>query len=198
VLAGFALHLVAMLNSTGWPIVLGGVTLLLLPFAVWSDPSGQRVPAFDKRQRRSLCGAAALAISALLLSGYGYTQHREFRFTELWMVPAGGSLYAVGFANKELQPATYDLDVLSKDGVIASWNGIVLANGKTWERIIDLPIKVNVSNEQRFIARLHDRSDPVAETQKVWASIPSARRSEKPLQITADGGTGELSQEGVR
>ncbi|MGO4684334.1 hypothetical protein [Hyphomicrobium sp. 2TAF46] len=198
VLSGFALHLAAMLNATGWSIVIGGITLLLLPFAVWSDPSGQKFPAFDKRQKRSFCGAALLAVSALVLAGYGYLQHIEFRFTELWMVPAGGSLYAVGFANKEQKRASYDLDIVSKDGVIASWNGIALANGETWIRVIDLPIKTNRETEQRFTARLHNRADPVAEIEKVWVSIPP-RRIKSPLQLSANGEADKRSPEdGVR
>lgn len=198
VLSGFCLHLVTMMNAVGWSIISGSITLLLMPFAVWSDSPKARFPAFHKGQKRSLCGAAALAISALVLAGYGYVQHREFRFSELWMVPAGGSLYAVGFTNKEQRPASYDLDILSKDGVIASWNDIALGNGESWERIIDLPLKVNFPAEQRFTARLHDRADPIAESLKVWVSMPPGR-IDPPLQITADGGAGKRSlQEGVR
>jgi len=198
VLSGFALHLVAMLNATGWAIIIGGLTLLLMPFAVWNDQPAQRLPAFDKRHKRSFCGAALLAISALMLAGYGYAQHIEFRFTELWMVPAGGSLYAVGFANKQQQRASYDLDIVTKDGVIASWNGIALANGETWVRVIDMPIKANLETEQRIVARLHNHADPAAEIEKVWISVP-LRRIKQPLQLSANGEDDKRSlEDGVR
>ncbi|HET6391057.1 DUF1616 domain-containing protein [Hyphomicrobium sp.] len=196
VLAGFGLDKIAMLKPAGWSIMMGSITLLLLPFAGWSDQTNERLPRFTKRDKRSLIGASALAISALLLSGYGYVRHREFRFSELWMVPAGGSLYAVGFSNKQLRPSTYDFDVLSKQGTIASWSGIVLADGETWQRVIELPIKANFPKEQRFIARLRDRSDPGIEGQKVWASIPPAKSTEQQLQITAE--VHQPTQEGVR
>ncbi|CAA2139137.1 DUF1616 domain-containing protein [Hyphomicrobium sp. ghe19] len=174
VLIGFILHVGHMMNVAGWSLGLGGLTLFMLPFAKWCASEPAPLPVLSGAQKLSLTFGSLLAVSAVLLSGVGYRQHREFHFTELWMVPTQTApTYCLGITNQEQSAMRYDLEVVSPNAVIASWNDIPLAAGATWQRDIQLPIMRNASVEQRFTARLYKHAEPAAVMQRVWASIPS-------------------------
>ncbi|MBY0561650.1 DUF1616 domain-containing protein [Hyphomicrobium sp.] len=183
VLIGLFLNVVHMMNVAGWSVGLGGLTLFMLPFAKWGAPEPAPLPVLSGRQKLSLTFGSLLAVSAVLLSGIGYSQLREFHFTELWMVPTQTApTYRLGITNQEQSAMRYDLEVVSSNAVIASWNDIPLAAGATWQRDIQLPIKRNEAVEQRFTARLYRHGDPSASMQHVWASIP-ATAAAKLVQV---------------
>jgi uncharacterized membrane protein len=199
VLIGFFLHVVHMMNVAGWSLGLGGLTLFLLLFAKWGASEPTQLPALSGVQKLSLAAGSMLAVAAVLLSGIGYSQLKEFHFTELWMVPAQTApTYRLGITNQEQTATRYDLEVVSRNAVIASWNDIPLAAGETWQRDIQLPISKNSSVEQRFTARLYKHADPTAAAQRVWASIAPTAPA-KLVHVSQIKGADELADtEGAR
>ncbi|SFV29950.1 DUF1616 domain-containing protein [Hyphomicrobium facile] len=199
VLIGLLLNVVHMMNVAGWSLGLGGLTLVMLPFAKWGASKPEPLPAFRSAQKLSLTFGSLLAVSAVLLSGIGYSQLREFHFTELWMVPTQTApTYRLGITNQEQIAMGYDLEVVSPDAVVASWNDIPLAPGATWQRDIQLPIKRNASVEQRFTARLYKHGDPTAAMQRVWASIPPTAAAKLVRLSDTDGADERPDIEGMR
>lgn len=199
VLIGLLLNVVHMMNVAGWSLGIGGLTLFLLPFAKWGASEPVQLPALSRVQKLSVTFGSLLAVLAVLLSGVGYSQLREFHFTELWMVPTQAPpTYRLGITNQEQSPTRYDLEVVTPNAVIASWNDISLTAGATWQRDIQLPIIRNASVEQRFTARLYKHDNPTAAVQRVWASIPPTAAAKLVHVSDVNGADERPDVEGVR
>jgi hypothetical protein len=64
---------------------------------------------------------------------------REFKYTELWMVPSSG-LTIVGIKNSEQKPEKYDIEISGDGQVIAAWRGIAVKADETWTRALTISL----------------------------------------------------------
>lgn len=190
VLAGLCLNLVGALTARGWALALGGLSLAtgaasvltrrLAPDA--AAPPTAVCPAIRGRAGRAAAALALLAlalllgVAAVLLARSGALAHREYRYTEFWLVPqAGGpALATLGLHNGEQAPATYEVDIVIARDVVARWPAIALAPGET--RTVAFAAPPGGAGH-RVEAWLYKDGDRDLVYRKVWMAVPGPVRS---------------------
>jgi uncharacterized membrane protein len=175
---GLILHSLNAMNSVGWGVV---VTLVVLGALLSTSPRGraQNLSSFFLWSARGFNGAsiACFGIVAVLVTGeialasYGSANHRQFAYTELWMVPFDGrsnERVTIGVRNKEQKRSSYDLEVLVDDKLLVRWSQFDLSEDEEW--IKQLPIPMVLKFGQRVEARLYNRDVPLRLYRRVWLS----------------------------
>ena len=177
VLSGLALHLVGFLSPLGWALTLGTITLIGAGFISFEGkPAASLAPVLDRRELAMAGGSCLIALVALYQARSGYLSHREFAFTEFWLVPSSTATdfnYTLGFTNHEQAPALYDVEVRLDGRLIAMWSALGLGEDESWTKQLHLPFKATRTKEQRAEAFLYKSSSPGQIYRKVWASFPA-------------------------
>jgi hypothetical protein len=175
---GLVLHSLNAMNSAGWGVA---VTLVVLA-ALWRSTflgRGQNFGSFFPRSAFGLNGAsivccgivAILVTGGIALASYGSANHRQFAYTELWMVPFdshSNERVTIGVRNKEQKQSSYDLEVLVNDKLLVRWPAFDLSEDEEW--IKQLPIPMDVDLGQRVEARLYNHDAPLRLYRRVWLS----------------------------
>jgi uncharacterized membrane protein len=183
IMCGMVLHCMSAMTSIGWAASLHGITIAACVIAHLRSPSTMAAPWNWSRCRvggsqfASVGFALALTLAAVDLARQGALAHREYSFTEFWMVPATANnqdLLTIGLESFEKAPASYDIEV-TIDGVIFDlWRSIALAPGERWTA--DLSVDLSASPPKRVQALLYkDGSGGVY--RKVWFDpVPAGTR----------------------
>jgi uncharacterized membrane protein len=145
IVAGLTLHLVGQITRLGWLISLG--IIVLAACIVWAlvdrrHPSGSFSAA---RIGRSSAGyrPGDLSVMALALGlaavGLGLAvavmlQHRQFYYTQAWIVPndKAADTVVVGLRNEEGAKESYAIELLVDRHLVQLWSDITLQPGQTW------------------------------------------------------------------
>ena len=153
ILCGLALNLLGLLKPTGWAT---GLVLLTTAFqglaakhSVAQAPHAMLTPRLLPLPANAsgLCArlrpadlamigvSACLAVGAVMLARQGAQAQAEYRYTELWLVPAGTGPTApatLGIRNAEQASAIYEIDILDSGRLIGRWPPVRLAPGETF------------------------------------------------------------------
>lgn len=185
VAGGFALHLVGAMNSAGWAVLLGAVTVGLAIAADRVSTSGTQASQMAQAQSKAIVAAAAftskqmaLFAAALIVVGCAFWVARdaaiarqEFWATEFWMVARDESPNALtlGVRNREQTPADYAVELTLEGDVVAAWRSIRLQPGESWTTTINLPAAAHAG--RRAEAQLFKDGDPQTVYRRVWADV---------------------------
>jgi uncharacterized membrane protein len=178
IVLGLVLHGLNALNSGGW----GAAISALLAVAIWrwlfakdASRKEERLSPFAVAGNRRLAAcsgvAAALFAGSIALAHYGADNHRQFAYSELWMVPSEGAdsnTISVGVRNDEQKATNYDLEVLVDNKVFVRWPEFRLENDEQWTR--ELPIPLAIRHSRHVEARLYNRDQPLRIYRRVWLS----------------------------
>ena len=181
VLCGLALDRAGLLTPAGWSVSLGGFTL-----AVWAAGRVARLAApYPGRvarppwrmPSRGSWAAAALLVPALALAGaaiwtalQGALAHREYAFTEFWLVPSGPGSAVLGLRNLETVEAGYAVQIMAGTDVVGRWPPITLGPGETATRTV--AVDALPGPPRRMEAWLYRSDRPDAVYRKVWLTTP--------------------------
>ena len=178
ILSGLGLHAVGFLNPVGWCALLALVASIAL-FQSSSLLSPRRVidalGALTKAKGAIVAGfgVAAIVMTAFGLSTYAAAAHRQFTYTDAWIVWPGdreGQSVTVGIRNKEQRRSTYDLELLVNQKLIARWQSFTLADDG--ELTKEVPLAFGVLPGARIEARLYNHDDPGRIYRDVWVTEP--------------------------
>jgi uncharacterized membrane protein len=108
--------------------------------------------------------AVALAGAALALARQGAETHREYAYTNVWILPEGGpdpTSVVVGIGNEEQAERLYDLEITANGATVLNLAGIRIEDGGQFVRSV--PVPRDMSSEDMIVARvfLSGRSDLV-------------------------------------
>jgi hypothetical protein len=161
---GFALNAAGVLTPLGWAVWFCAVTVGATLVAAGRRDAPD-LPAWPGPVRVSLWQGAALALAVLVATG-AYTlairdeaTDRQFKYTELWMLPpASGdpSRLTVGVRSGEAQTQRFDLEITLDGRPFAVFRSLTIAPGQTWAREIPVPI---LATRQKAEARLYRPED---------------------------------------
>ncbi len=173
------LHAFNAVTAVGWGAALSILALvaLLRSFLVASDWALPRRLAFEW----SGAVVVGFVLVVVLLTGgialarYGAVTHRQFTYTDLWLVPSAGDgdeRVTVGVRNKEQTSSGYDLEVLVNGSLLMRWSDLYLADNDEW--VQQVPISAPVEPGQRIEARLYNHAVPFKVYRDVWLSHTNA------------------------
>lgn len=191
VLAGLCLNLAGALTPHGWALALwclsmagsvaGVVTRRLgteVGVSALARPPGRRGAGRTATAAVILCGACLLAICSLSLARTGALAHKEYRFTEFWLVPEINrpTVATLGVHNGEQVPTDYEVDVVAGGDVLARWPAITLSAGET--RTVPFAVPASAFG-RRVEAWLYKDGERNRVYRKVWMAVPGVTRSSR-------------------
>ena len=163
IVGGFALNAIDFLTPLGWAIWLFTIAIgaALVADRRTDTPD---LPTWPAPIRGNLRQGTAIALAVLLATG-GYAlairdeaTHRQFRYTEFWMLPSidNPGRLTVGVRSAETQTQRFDVDITIDGRPFAVFRSLILAPGETWTRQIPVPIS---ADSQKAQARLYRPDD---------------------------------------
>lgn len=189
VLIGLGLNVVHMLDQAGWfkaLVALNGVLALcvLLKAVIGagrpagSVGGGERPPAARVGAGQLACVAVALAmaVGAIAVARQGASEHRQFKFTNFWLLPVEGEtdVFTIGVANREQRGMTYTLQIMTDGIVFRTVEGLQLDDGATWtENLSIIPQDSSKGAIEAWLFR-SDQPDVVYRRVNVSAPRPGA------------------------
>lgn len=172
---GLALHPFAALTPLGWILTLGALCLAgwrhlwrraaIQAAANGAEPAAVPPAWINAGQCARLAGAALLVVAAIALAREGAFSHKQFSYTEFWLLPSDGRTHqkiTIGIKNEEKRQMTYQLELTLNGAVIKRSSHLVLEHDE--QRVEQLTVPVGATgSEQRLEARLYvnDRDHPV-------------------------------------
>src|SRR5579883_1279228 len=146
IIAGLILHLAGQITRPGWLISLG--IIVSAAWIVWavaerraSSGSLSVVVRAERRRAYYRPGDISTMASALGLAAIGLglavavmLQHRQFYFTQAWIVPnqKAADSVVIGLRNEEEGQQSYAIELLVDRHLVQSWTDITLQPGRTW------------------------------------------------------------------
>jgi len=177
IITGLLIYLAgAPLNTTSWPVALGGLTLVCaalaamrrrgLDAATSESVSRAGLPSWSVL---ALGGAAVgLAVGAVGIATLSAGRQQE-SFSELWLVQPDARGRAdsldVGLRSVEQQATQFSVQILDGDQVIMDVGSINLAPGETWETTV--PFDESASDGQPIQARAFRADNPTTPYRQV-------------------------------
>ncbi|WP_043749833.1 hypothetical protein [Methylobacterium nodulans] len=165
ILGGFALHFAHGLNPIGWAIWMWGVTALATVIAGIRrttpalPPRLSVIPGFRLWHGLALTASVLIVVGAFALAVDQEENHREFRYTEFWIVPQEGSgELVVGIRSAETKGQVFDVEVTLDNRPFATYRGLVIEPGETWTH--NIPVLITDA-PQKAEARLFRPQDNV-------------------------------------
>jgi hypothetical protein len=161
---GFALNAAGSLTPLGWAVWFWAVTAGASLVAAGRRDAPD-LPAWPGPARVRLWQGAALALAVLVATGaYALAirdeaTHRQFRYTEFWMLPfANGDpgRLTVGVRSAETQTQRFDLEITLDGRPFAVFRSLTIAPGDTWAREIPVPV---LATRQKAEAQLYRPED---------------------------------------
>jgi hypothetical protein len=176
ILGGFALHFAHGLNPTGWVIWLWAVTIVATLIAACRrttpalPPRSGQIPGFRLRHGLVVTASLLVVTGAYALAVNQEENHREFRYTEFWMVPkAGSGQLVIGVHSAETKSQVFDVDVTLENRPFATYLGLAIEPGESWTHAIPVPV---AGTPQKAEARLYRPQDNVI-YRRVSAIVPA-------------------------
>ena len=185
ILTGYGLNAIGRMTPEGWAIALATVVVLCTLVSPHSDRNRNfLLPLWVRLESlRPLSGAACLKVGLVLASmgiaggAYaialdGFTRYRQFKYTELWMVPdqpARSDTVRIGVRNMEGEPSNYQLQVMQDGALIAQLSAIALDDGGQWA--VPVTVSFDPQKPSRIEARLYNSAEPHRLYRQVWLSI---------------------------
>jgi uncharacterized membrane protein len=177
-LLGLLLHAFHAMNHYGWAIGSGAVCIGAASWSRFSGGGKSRASVLPTAMP-GVRGAAivclgivgALFAGAIVVARYGALNHRQFAYTDLWILPSDGQSMervTVGIRNKEQRPSNYALELLANGKVLVRWPRFSLADNE--ERIEQVPIPMILDINQPVEARLYETGDPERLYRRAWLS----------------------------
>jgi len=161
---GFALNATGSLTPLGWAVWYCVVTAAAaLVAAIRRDTPD--LPAWPALVPLRLWQGAAVMLAMLVATGaYALAVrdeavHREFKYTEFWLLPSASgesSRITVGIRSAETQPQRFDLEITLDGQPFAVFRSVAVAPGDTWTREIPVPA---LATRQMAEARLYRPED---------------------------------------
>jgi uncharacterized membrane protein len=105
-----------------------------------------------------MLGLSIVVAASAILFARDWAAPTSASFTELWAQPASAlrqDRVDVGVRNSEAEKTEYKLQVQAGGDLVYESPSIVLSPGETWEKVVTLPISVNV-DVQAFLYRMDD------------------------------------------
>ncbi|WP_293863983.1 hypothetical protein [uncultured Alsobacter sp.] len=152
----------------------------LLPFreARTGPPPAPAAPG--SRARLAVVALSiAIAAGAIWLARSGAEAHREYAYTNLWIVPEPGPGTAtalVGIENKEQAEQVYALEIMANGALVGLVPDIRLGPGERVVRPIVAPRQL--AGEDMIEARLFLAERPDLVYRRVWLRLAAARPSD--------------------
>jgi hypothetical protein len=157
---GVSLHRAAWVGLLAGGTIVGVAVLAILRRNSESSEAGPRAKMrIDLPVGHALIYAAAavFAVASLVIAVISVDNQSQPGYTQLWMAPAKNEAVAsLGVDNQQGSTVAYQLQLLKKGRVSATWN-LTLANGQTWQRSIPYTSKYSVAAK---LYRLPNLSDP--------------------------------------
>ena len=123
------------------------------------------------RQWILLSLSALLVCGAVVASVIGALQQEHPGFTQLWMLPTGGSdsrhAVQLGVSNKAFAALEYSLDVTVNGKVVQKWPSIYLRPDEQWQTTLLLPQAAPAPGTSRVEAMLYRVDAPTKVYRKV-------------------------------
>ena len=162
IVTALALHVFHALTPAGWSVAFGALFLAasaprLLPRTGRVETAVASRPPLRRSQAAlaivsSTC-VAGLVTAAIALAYQGAVNHRQFTYTELWMLRSDTGGVTVGVKNEERQPVDYELQVLVNGNEFARWPSYIVENSE--QRLEHLNIPIDDASIRRVEARLY-------------------------------------------
>lgn len=172
---GLVLHSLEGLHAGGWLLSIGALGLIATLSLGWNPgslvQSMSQWPVLSRGNALLLAAAACLALLAIQQARYGALAHREFDFTEFWLLrdDQSGSQFVLGLANHERETVSYSVDILLDDRLAGVWTGIEVESGSSW--ITALIIPASLGSSQRIEGLLYRNGDRETVYRRVWVDI---------------------------
>jgi uncharacterized membrane protein len=177
---GLVLHWCNALNASGWGAAVTLVALAALAQSLFGARQQGGESLFAASSLRP-AGAwiASLGLVVVLLTGgislakYGAENHRQFTYSELWMLGENhhsDGRVTIGVKNDEQKPSVYDLEVLVNDKLLVRYPSFRLAEDE--QLVKQVPIPVDLGIGQRVEARLYNHDAPFRIYRRAWLSSP--------------------------
>jgi uncharacterized membrane protein len=176
--SGLVLNQIGCMTSAGWALALGAVTLAACIIGAWFRPvlrprmatTRPFRPQINRVQWAAFAGAALIAAAAVATARLGALGHREYAYTEFWMVPhdADQNVVTLGIKNAEKTPTSYDVGLVADGASIGRWPAIQLQAGESWTDDVDL--RAAFQRGHQIQAWLYKSDDPGNVYRKVWLS----------------------------
>jgi uncharacterized membrane protein len=177
IVTALALHMFQALTPAGWVAAFGALFLVasaprLLPRTARVEKATVSPPALRRSQAAlaivSFTCVVGLVTAATALAHQGAVNHREFAYTELWMLRSGTGGVTIGVKNEERQPVDYELEVLVNGSVFARWPSYVVENDE--QRLEHLAIPIDDVSIRRVEARLYRTEGYPTLYRQAWLS----------------------------
>lgn len=161
---GFALNATGFLTPLGWAAWFWAVTAGAALVAAGRRDAPD-LPAWPGLARVRLWQGAALALAVLVATGaYALAirdeaTDRQFKYTELWMLPSAHGdpgRITVGVRSAESQTQRLDLEISLDGQPFAVFRSLTMQPGETWAREIPVPVQ---ATRQKAEARLYRPED---------------------------------------
>ncbi len=161
---GFVLNAADFLTPLGWSLWFWAVTAAAaLVAAVHRDrPDLPAWPALARVrfwQGTMVMLALLVATGAYALAVRDEAAHREFKYTEFWLLPSppgNTGRITVGIRSAETQAQRFDVEVTLDGQPFAVLRSVAVAPGDTWTREIPVPA---LATRQKAEARLYRPED---------------------------------------
>ncbi len=181
---GLLLGSVGALTAIGWFLALTTICLFLFVRsrrAIGNDAASPLAPvtgfSFTPKTIAVAVVVVSLSAGGIAQARYGAVTHRQFTYTELWMLPVDGTAFqtvTVGVRNREQRPTEYRLEIRVDDRAVERWPRFTLADDE--ERVERIPVPVVAGVSKRIEARLfRDANDRVLYRQ-AWLSTQTSSR----------------------
>jgi hypothetical protein len=140
---GFLLNWIGYLTPLGWVLWLAAATGLATAIALHRHPNPVAVPEPKGQPGFPIWHAPVLGIAILITYGaYGLAvrdeaHQRQFKYTELWMLPgapAAPDNLVIGIKSAEAGLRHFDVEVRLDGTTVALWRSIAVEPGATWTR----------------------------------------------------------------
>jgi uncharacterized membrane protein len=177
ILAGLALNAEGALTTAGWAVALSGLTAfgLLLSYRPL-DRTRDSAAAAPLRLGHSgmfmLMAACAVAGLAVETARRGAVSHKQFAYTEFWLVRNGGTdsqQFTLGIANREQVDETYETEIHINGRLADRRAGIQLGDGQ--DIVTDVVLPFLDGRGGRIEAWLFKRADHKTVYRRVWATL---------------------------
>jgi len=177
IVTALALHVFRALTPMGWVVGFGALFVVASAPRLFARNTEVETAAAPRvRLRRPQAAAAvvsvvcvaALVIVAMALAHHGAVDHRQFAYTELWILRSETGGVTIGIKNEERSSIAYELEVLVNGKVFARWPNYVVENDK--RRLEHLTIPVDDTSIRRVEARLYRTDGYPTLYRQAWLS----------------------------
>ena len=190
-LLAFGLNALHRLDAAGWATGLSGVACLGFLAALVRTPAPRPTTAVEPVRpvgalawhAALLTLAVAITAGAVIEARQGALSQREYRFTDLWMVPQDvpkPSFATVGVRNEEGVATRYTVDIVSRGALVDRYRSFLLPPGG--ERTFTVPLS-NVTFAEPTPVEVSD--EPVDLAAQAAAQKRRARVGDGALRVEA-------------